>query len=69
MTDAAMPVQGDLQQQLDRALHRSNELYRMIKFLRDHDGECLGDHPSWLDGMDKLLDGESFDALVSLKPL
>ena len=69
MADAAMRVQGDLQGQLDRALHRSNELYRMIKFLRDHDGECIGDHPAWIAGMDKLLDGESFDALLSLKPL
>lgn len=67
MVDAAMPIQGDLQRQLDRALHRSNELYRMVKFLREHDGECPGDHPAWIAGMDKLLDGESFDALSKLR--
>jgi hypothetical protein len=69
MADAAkMTVPANLQMQLDRALIRSNELYRMIKFLRDHDDECIGDHPAWIAGMDKLLDGESFDALSSLKP-
>ncbi len=69
MVEAAMPHHGDLQMQLDLALWRSNELYRMIKFLRDHDGECIGDHPDWLAGMDKLLGGEHFDALSSLKSL
>jgi len=66
---AAALATGDLQTQLNRALHRSNELYRMVKFLREHDGECIGDHPSWLSGMDRLLDGESFDALTQLKHL
>jgi hypothetical protein len=36
-------------------------------FLRQHDGECIGDHPDWIAGMDKLLDGHSFDALTELK--
>lgn len=61
------PVTGDLQTALDRAHHRSNELYRMVMFLRQHDGECIGDHPDWIAGMDKLLDGHSFDALTELK--
>lgn len=64
--DVSAPVTGDLQLALDRALHRSNELYRMVRFLRDRDGECIGDHPSWVAGMDKLLDGEHFDALTEL---
>lgn len=65
--DVASPVRGDLQIALDRALARNNELYRMITFLRQRDGECIGDHPSWIAGMDKLLDGEHFDALTELK--
>lgn len=65
--DVAAPVRGDQQIALDRALARNNELYRMITFLRQRDGECIGDHPSWIAGMDKLLDGEHFDALTELK--
>jgi len=65
----AAPVQGDLRLALDRANQRCNELYRMVKFLHDHDGECPGDHPSWMAGMDRLLDGQSFDALSELKRL
>jgi hypothetical protein len=65
---AHAPVTGELTQfALDRAHLRSNELYRMIMFLRQHDGECIGDHPDWIAGMDKLLDGHSFDALTELK--
>lgn len=52
---------------LGRSNQRCNELYWMIKFLREREGECLGDHPKWLAGMDKLLDGHSFDALTELK--
>jgi hypothetical protein len=58
---------GDASTALDRSQHRCNELYRMIKFLREHEGECLGNHPSWLAGVDKLLDGGHFDALTELQ--
>lgn len=27
----------------------------MLRFLRAHDGECLGDHPDWLARIDALL--------------
>jgi hypothetical protein len=27
----------------------------MLRFLREHDGECLGDHPDWLAKIDALL--------------
>lgn len=64
--DVSAPVTGDLQTALDRALHRSNDLYRMVLFLRQHDGECVGDHPAWIAGIDKLLDGQHFDALTEL---
>ncbi len=63
------PVIGNFRTALDHSQHRCNELYRMIKFLREHEGECIGDHPDWLAGMDKLLDGQHFDALTQLKHL
>lgn len=53
--------------ELDRASMRSNELYRMLSFLRDHEGQRIGEHSDWIAGMEKLLDGESFDALSSLR--
>jgi len=27
----------------------------LLRFLREHDGECLGDHPDWLARIDALL--------------
>jgi hypothetical protein len=41
---------------IERAESRCNELYAMIKFLRENDGECIGDHPDWLAKIDQLLD-------------
>lgn len=31
------------------------DLRDMLELLRDHDGECLGDHPDWLAKIDALL--------------
>jgi hypothetical protein len=45
-----------------RRLATPMELFLMIRFLRDHCGECIFDHPKWIEGMDKLLDGKPFDA-------
>ena len=27
----------------------------MLRFLKEHEGECLGDHPDWLARIDSLL--------------
>lgn len=54
---------GDLNAQLDRALARCNELYRMVQFLRNHASERILEHPEWIVGMERLLDGQHFDAL------
>lgn len=45
--------------ELMRSQVRCNELYAMIKFLREHDEECIGDHPDWLARMDRLIDPDA----------
>ena len=37
------------------ALQRIEELESALKFLRGHDGECLGDHLDWLRQIDDVL--------------
>lgn len=32
--------------------HPMSELLKLMRFLREHDGECLGDHPDWLKKID-----------------
>lgn len=34
---------------------REYKMEAMLQFLRDHDGECLGDHPDWIAKIDALL--------------
>lgn len=34
-------------------------LAAMLRFLKDHRGECLGDHPEWIAHMKELLEGPS----------
>ncbi len=34
---------------------REYRMEAMLQFLRDHEGECLGDHPDWLVKIDELL--------------
>ena len=33
----------------------ARQLAAMLRFLRTHTGECLGDHPEWLSRIDVML--------------
>lgn len=47
----------------DQLVREVAELRVMLKYLRDHPGECLADHPNWLAKIDALLGPEAFDGM------